>query len=699
MGSTFGTYSIAYSGMYVNQASLATTSTNLANVDTTGASKVQLSSAERNTVQSSGTSTGDGVSVASIKRSRDIYLDSTYRTQNADNTYLSVKSGNLEYMDKILSEYDTTTSSSTNTTTSGSGVEAEINDFFNAWETLSTDPGSSSSSTDSTSSSAQTTFASAITTATSGTTSTAKTAVTTDYTAYKSALSSGNAANIVSTKTTLESAISTLADSTLTAALTTYNTNAGTKINTDATTLSADISDGTGALATLTSAVTTATSGATTTETTVTTAYKAYKAALTSGVASTIVSTKTTLDSAIKTLGDSTLTSAYSTYNSAADGGTAINTAATAVANAITAATTNSTTTSTREAVTSAGVDLIDTLTGIDNELQALQDDAVTAVKSGVDSLNDDAKQVADLNKQIMQAESGGSEASYLRDQRDVVLDQMSSLADISATESNGTFKVTLGGAALVDGDTANKLTVTGNGTTSNPLTVKWADSGTQATIKSGSIKAYMEDADQTGYGTIDSSNIPYNYTTSATSSISTLRQGFNDLITTLATKVNSLSNSGVDLNGNAGLDFFTATDSSQPMSITNIEVNPQLLANSDKVVASSSDASGDNTIANAVCNLASDTTCYQSSSSSLDITDFYGAITTWLGTAGDTAASNYKTQTTLIDQLDTQRQTVSSISTDEEMSNMIKFQNAYSASAKVMSTIDSMIKSLIDTF
>lgn len=494
--STFGTYSIAYSGMYVNQAALATTSTNLANVDTTGASKVELASAELATVNADGTATGDGVSVASITRSRDIYLDGTYRSQNAKTTYLSVKNGDLEYIDEILSEYETSsTTDDSDTTTTTSGVQAAIDEFFSAWETVSTD----------------------------------------------------------------------------------------------------------------------------------------------------------------------------------------------------------SSTESTREAVISAGADLVEMLSDIDGQLQQLQADAVTGVKDGVDTLNDLAGQVADLNKQISQAEAGGGEASYLRDQRDVLLDQMSALADISVTETNGTLKVTIGGMALVNGDETHSLAVEGSGTTTDPLTVKWADSDTAATIKSGSIKAYLEDADQTGYDTIDASDIPYDFTTGATSSISTLRQALNDLITTLATKVNSLSTAGVDLDGNAGVAFFTAIDSSQPLSITNIEVNPELVNDSDKLVTAASDEDGDNIIANQICDLASDTTCYQSSGLSLDITDFYKAVTSWLGTAGETAATSYETQESLVEQLDTQRQSVSGISLDEEMSNLIKFQTAYAASARVMSTIDNMLGDLLD--
>jgi len=494
--SSFGTYGIAYSGMYVNQASLAVTSTNLANVDTTGASRVRVSAVDKTTITSGGTTMGTGVSVESITRARDKYLDSTYRTQNADCSYDSVKSGNLEYIDEILVEYDsgTTADSTTDSTTGSSGVQQEVNSFFTAWSTLSTD---SSSATN-------------------------------------------------------------------------------------------------------------------------------------------------------------------------------------------------------RDAVVTAGTSLVSTLTSIDKQLQQLQTDAVNGAKDGVDSLNDLAGQVADLNQQISKAEVNGTEASYLRDQRDVLLDNMSALANISTSESSGTLQVTLDGATLVNGSKANKLVIDGSGTTTDPLTVKWADSKGVATIKSGSIGAYLEDADQTDYETIDSSSIPYDSKTTGTSSISTMRQQINDLITTLAVKVNALQTAGVDSNGEAGQDFFTTVDASQPLSITNIQVSTKLTADASKLVAGSSSTDSDNTIANKIHDLASDTTLYQSDGLAVDITGFYKATTTWVGTAGDTAASNYTTQTSLVTQIDNQRQSVSSISLDEELSNMMMYQKAYTANSKVLSTIDSLLADLI---
>lgn len=497
MGSTFSTYNIAYSGMYTSQASLLTTSTNLANVNTTGASKVQVSNEETNNTYSDGTTRGTGVNVQSITRSRDIYLDSNYRKQNAQSVYYSVKSGNLEYMDKLLSEYETSSSDasdSSSSTDTDTGLEQEIQDFFSAWETVSTD----------------------------------------------------------------------------------------------------------------------------------------------------------------------------------------------------------STTESSREAVISAGADLINMLSNIDTQLQQLQEDAVTGVQDGIDNLNEYAAQVAELNQLINRAETNGSEASYLRDQRDAILDEISSLANITVSEKDGILKVSIGGIPLVNGDTVHKLQVSGTGEASDPIKVTWEDFDCDADITSGSIAAYMEDADQTGYADI-TGTLPYSYTTTGnSSSISTMRQGLNDLITTLASKINELCTSGYDLDGNTGVAFFTTVDSSLPLSISNIQVNPLLTADSDKLVTSSTTDSGNNTIAQAICSLADDTTCYSSDGISLNITDFYKSIVSWLGTTGETTSTNYTTQASLATQLNTQRQAVYSISIDEELSNLIKYQNAYSASARVMTTIDNLLGDLI---
>lgn len=490
VSSTFGMYSIAYSGMYANQAGLGAVSNNLANVNTTGASRVRVSSEEVVSFQPTGT-VACGVNVSSIIRARDELLDANYRRQNTEVGYWSVKSGNLEYMQKILSEFETDDG------TFGNGLQQTMTDYYNSWEELSKDPDSDAN----------------------------------------------------------------------------------------------------------------------------------------------------------------------------------------------------------REQVIEASITLVSCFSEIDQQLQTLQQDARNGVFDGVDNLNNMAEQVAALNAQIAEAETGGQEASYLRDQRDALVDQMSTLANITVTETNGSYQVYVGGAALVDGSKAHKLVVKQDNNTAETLSVEWEDYDCKADITGGAIKAYLEDADGSGYEAIDTSNLadtPYSFSTDQVSSISTMRQALNDMITTIAASVNELHTSGFDANGDPGLPFFTAVDPSQPLSITNIEVNPAIVEDSSKVVSGASDASGDNTIAQAICD-SQNTKMFEFDGITYDVNDFYKNFVSWIGTTGDNANSNFSTQSALVTQVDNQRLSVSGISSDEEMSNMIMYQNAYSASARVLSTIDQMLGDMIN--
>lgn len=67
------------------------------------------------------------------------------------------------------------------------------------------------------------------------------------------------------------------------------------------------------------------------------------------------------------------------------------------------------------------------------------------------------------------------------------------------------------------------------------------------------------------------------------------------------------------------------------------------------------------------------------------------------LGTDSDDAYRMVQNGTLLSDHADRLRQAVSSVSLDEEMADMIRFQHAYSASARVMTTIDEMLDKLIN--
>jgi flagellar hook-associated protein 1 FlgK len=57
----------------------------------------------------------------------------------------------------------------------------------------------------------------------------------------------------------------------------------------------------------------------------------------------------------------------------------------------------------------------------------------------------------------------------------------------------------------------------------------------------------------------------------------------------------------------------------------------------------------------------------------------------------------NYDNQSAILDQLNSYRESVSGVSLDEEMVNLIKFQHAYEAAAKLISTVDELLTNLLD--
>jgi len=73
-----------------------------------------------------------------------------------------------------------------------------------------------------------------------------------------------------------------------------------------------------------------------------------------------------------------------------------------------------------------------------------------------------------------------------------------------------------------------------------------------------------------------------------------------------------------------------------------------------------------------------------------------YGTLTTSIGTVGSQAASNLTTQTSLYNQAMSAQQSVSGVNLDEEAANMVKYQQAYQASAQVISAAQTIFSSLI---
>ena len=132
------------------------------------------------------------------------------------------------------------------------------------------------------------------------------------------------------------------------------------------------------------------------------------------------------------------------------------------------------------------------------------------------------------------------------------------------------------------------------------------------------------------------------------------------------------------------------------------IRVNPNLLKDPSKLPLSRKGSTGDYSIE--VCEAL--LTAWQTPFSTLTPNDYadlnfnnyYKEMIGALGTRGEKYRKEYTGQETLVNSIENQRQAVHAVSSDEELSNMIRFQQAYNASARYVNTVSEMLDHLLNT-
>ena len=157
----------------------------------------------------------------------------------------------------------------------------------------------------------------------------------------------------------------------------------------------------------------------------------------------------------------------------------------------------------------------------------------------------------------------------------------------------------------------------------------------------------------------------------------------------TIMTDVNLLHQAGFDLNGIGGEVFFIGTGTA-----ADLEVNPNIVGDTD-LIAAAADATtvpGDSRNAVEIASLEYELNMGGTQS----YNDYYGAIVRDTGNEVLKADAYYNHQSDMMVQLENQRESVSGVSLDEEMINLIKFQNAYTAAAKMITTADEMMQTVL---
>ncbi|HEX3866518.1 MAG TPA: flagellar hook-associated protein FlgK [Gemmatimonadaceae bacterium] len=346
----------------------------------------------------------------------------------------------------------------------------------------------------------------------------------------------------------------------------------------------------------------------------------------------------------------------------------------------------NPTDSSAKSVVLEAGQNVANTLNSFASQLDSLDQNNRGAMNADVNTVNSLANQVATYNNQIVSAQSNGQPANDLLDARDNILDQLSGIVGGQVVQhANGSAAVYVGGNMLVDGTSVKPLTMNDG----EPPTVTQGTDPTPISGIGGSLGAEM---------TMSATTIP-----GVMSQLDSLTQG-------LVQTVNSIHNGATVFTGNPAVastagNFFDVTNpppagGDPKLTARGIEVDPTLTA--DGVAASGAGATGpgNNDVALAMAQLQTSTVSFTSSSGAplgtMSIDDFYNQTVGNVATATQQAQDDSTVQSTLQSNADTRRQSVSGVSTDEELVNIIQYQHAYQAAARLVSVVNAMADTLV---
>lgn len=428
---------------------------------------------------------------------------------------------------------------------------------------------------------------------------------------------------------------------------------------------------------------------------------------------------------------------------------------------------------------------LVDQFQGIYTDLARLESDMDIRLDTAISDVNSLTERIADLNVQITSVADAGRSANDLRDNREVLLRELSDMMDINYFESTdgSVLVMTTSGHVLVSGDDSWDLELSGGyvywiGQSGAELRLTSADVqqgklGGWMDIKENTIPDYQDKIDDLaealiwevnsqhsqGIGLAPLTSATAAYAASdATEEVGTVDSGLafydeisngsfqlylyeadgtlisqtaisivaaTDTLEDVAADIHAVSglSSSVNADGKltitlnvgeeaAAAGFGFSDDTSNILAALGINtffngyssgtigVNSAVSGEPDNIAAGTIDSAtgdysaGNNENALDIADLKVEDVSI--GSETMTIESYYNALVGEIGIAARGYARDYEFTKDMVNQLSQARDAVSGVSLDEEIANLVKYQHAYSAAAKLIQTADEMLQALL---
>lgn len=303
---------------------------------------------------------------------------------------------------------------------------------------------------------------------------------------------------------------------------------------------------------------------------------------------------------------------------------------------------------------------LRDTRLDLDNEVLEI-----------VHDINELVDQLAAVNVEIPRARFDEGVAGDLEDQRDRLVEELSTLADISITErENGQVMVLLSGHNLVEGEHVVHLRVrqlSQDGATASQ--VVFEGDHTLALVREGRLRGVMEVRDEVIPG---------------------LMARLDEMAAGMVEEVNRLHRGGYGRDGSTGKNFFDP----EKAAANSIVLDDAILEDINNIAASADGNSGDNGMALAISGLRNKRIL---AGDAATIEDFYYELLGEVGARSKEAQSMAENNRLFAQQIENRRQSVQGVSLNDEAAQLVLFQRAYQAAARTVSIIDELMEITIN--
>lgn len=311
---------------------------------------------------------------------------------------------------------------------------------------------------------------------------------------------------------------------------------------------------------------------------------------------------------------------------------------------------------------------LVNKLNSNSEAIGTLQSQISNEINDDVEKINELITQISELNYNIVADERAHrGESNDLRDKRQIKVEELAELINLEKTvDDNGLMTIYIDGIQM-SGMNAAEQQVESFSKSDGSIGLRTVNDALEIGFTSGRLAGLSRVRDVV---------------------LPDLSSKFDSLASNLISEVNTIYQTGTDLLGNSGELFFEGNDSSD------ITVNEDILDNPAKIQGSLDGEKGDNTIFINLFNLSNKKIA---SLNNLTFSENYADLIGNFGQTIKAVEDSLEDNTAVGDMLTQKRDSISGVSLDEEMTNLIQFQRAYQASARIINTLDEMISTAIN--